>query len=86
MPTIESSKPEPAGDERQQHRFDEQLPDDVPSAGAERDADADLVRAMGGARQQQVGDVRAGDQQHEADRAHQRPEQQCGAAVRPRAR
>ena len=76
IPKTDRSRAERSGETRQQHRFDEELPDDMPSAGAERDADADLVRAMCGAREQQVGDVRARDQQHEADRAHQRPEQQ----------
>ena len=39
--------------------------------GAERGADRDLLLPAGGARQQQVGDVGARDQQHERDRAQQ---------------
>jgi hypothetical protein len=39
--------------------------------GAERGAHRDLARARGRAHQQQVGDVGAGDQQHEPDRAHE---------------
>ena len=58
----------------EQHALDEQLPDDPPPARAERDADGDFARPVGRARQQQVGDVGAGDEQHERDRAHQRPE------------
>ena len=65
---------EDAADQRQQHALDEQLADDAPARRAERHADADLARAVRGAREQQVGDVRARDQQHERDRAHQRPE------------
>ena len=41
------------------------------AAGADRGADGDLALAAGGAHEQQVGDVGAGDQQHEADRADQ---------------
>ena len=37
--------------------------------------DGNLARPVGRARQQQVGDVRAGDQQHEHDRAHHDHEQ-----------
>ena len=59
---------------RQQHAFDQQLPDDAPARGAERDAHRNLARAIGRARQQQVRDVGARDQQHERDRAHQRQE------------
>ena len=41
------------------------------AAGAERRADGDLLLALERARQQQVGDVRADDQQHEHDGAEQ---------------
>ena len=41
------------------------------AAGAERAADRDLALARRAAREQQVGDVGARDQQHEADRAGQ---------------
>ena len=40
-----------------------------PRDAAERRADGDLALAAGGAHQQQVGDVGAGDEQHEADGA-----------------
>ena len=56
------------------HALDEQLPDDAPARGAERDAHGDLARAVHRPRQQQVGHVGARDQQHEADRAHHREE------------
>src|SRR3954451_1163093 len=48
-------------------RLDEQLPHDPPAAGAERDANGDFTRALRRARQQQVGDIGARDQQYEAD-------------------
>ena len=65
-----------AGDERQQNALDEQLADDLPAACANRDTDAHLARSSSGLGQEQVGDVRARDQQHEPDRSHQRPEEQ----------
>ena len=63
-----------AADEGQEHALDEQLTNDPPPRRAEGHAHGDLPGAMGRAGQQQVGDVRAGDQQHERDRAHERPE------------
>ena len=67
----------PSSDE--QHALGEQLPDEPAAAGAERQADRDLAPARRGARQQQVGDVRARDQQHGADHAaeQQRPPSAC---------
>jgi hypothetical protein len=55
----------------QQDAFGEELADDASASGADGDADGDLPAACHGAGQQQVGDVGAGDQQHETDRAHQ---------------
>ena len=66
-----STRPSDAAGERQQHAFGQQLADDAAAAGADRGADRDLALPAGGADQQQVGDVGAGDQQHEADRAEQ---------------
>ena len=70
------AQPEHAADARQQDAFDQQLTHDPPAARAERHADRNLARPLCRPREQQVGDVGAGDQQHEADRAHQRPEDQ----------
>ena len=50
------------------HRYREQ----PPPAGPERGAQGELVLAALTPRQEQVGDVRAGDEQHESDRAEQR--------------
>ena len=41
------------------------------ASGAQRQANADFLAARGGPRQQQVGDVGAGDQQHEPHDPHQ---------------
>ena len=43
----------------------------VGAARAERESRGDFLAARREPRQQQVGDVRAGDQQHAADRAEQ---------------
>ena len=71
---VSEAEPDNTRHERQQHALDEQLLDDAPSRRADRDTDGDLARAIGRARQKQVGHVRAGDEQHERDGAHERPE------------
>ena len=66
---------------REQNALGEQLPDQPAAAGAEREPHRELALPRRGPRQQQVGDVRAGDQQHRAhrpaeqhrDRAHLLP-------------
>ena len=81
-PKDRQAKADKAADEGEQHAFDEQLPDHLQARGAYREADPDLPGAIGGSRQQQVRHIRAGNQQHEDDRAHQRPEHGAnGAAV-----
>ena len=64
----------------QEDALDEQLPDDAPARGAEGHPDGDLARAVRRSRQQQVGDVRAGDQQHEGHRGEQHEERLPGIA------
>ena len=59
----------PAG--AQQGALGQQLPDDASAAGAEDRAQRQLALPGDRPRQQQVRDVRAGDQQHEADRRQQ---------------
>ena len=60
-----------AGGERQHHALGEELADQAAASGADRRAHDDLAAARRGARQQQIGDVGAGDEQHEAHRAEQ---------------
>ena len=48
--------------------FDEELAHDARPAGANRQPHGHLALALGAARQQQVGDVRARDEQHETGR------------------
>ena len=58
-------------EEGQQRRFGEQLPNQPPAAGADRQTHGHLLLPRIAACQQQVGDVRAGDQQHDADQRQQ---------------
>ena len=59
------------GDER---AFRQQLPDDARARGPEAEADRDLAVPRAGPCQQQVREVRARDQQHDACRREQHPE------------
>ena len=68
------SRPSGAAGERDDEALDQQLLDDAPPAGAEREADGNLALTRRGARDLQVGDVGAGNQQHAADQRHQHPQ------------
>jgi hypothetical protein len=64
-----------AAGEGKHARFGEQLSNELPTRGAERQPDRHLGGAISAARQQQVGDVRAGDEKHDtchAEEEHQR--------------
>ncbi len=58
---------------RQQRRFDDRRSRQPPPACTERAADSHLARARDGAGEQEIGDVDAGNQQHQDDqpRDHQ---------------
>ncbi len=56
---------------REQQALDETLTDDCAAARTERNPDRDFLLPRGAAREQQVRDVGARDQQHHADHAHQ---------------
>jgi hypothetical protein len=60
-----------AAHEREQEALGEQLTNDPAAAGTDRQTDRDLPFARRGSSEQEVGHVRAGDQQHQADRRHQ---------------
>ena len=74
-------QPERGADRRQQEAFRQQLTHQPPPRRAERQAHAPLVTPRGRARQQQVGDVGARDQQHERDHDHDRHERLLVAAA-----
>ena len=56
---------------REQHTFGQQLPDQTPTPRADRQSHIDLRAAQRRARQQQVRDVGAGNQQHQRHDAEQ---------------
>ena len=78
MARTEAERP---ADAAEHDALDEELTDDAPAGRAEGDPHGDLAGAMRGAREQQVGDVRAGDEQHEADGAHHREEHDSRGAA-----
>ena len=69
----------------EQQRFDEQQAHQTRSPGAERRTQRDLARSAQSAREQQVRDVRAGDQQHDerdaGQPAHDRDFRRLDASV-----
>ena len=67
-----------AADHRQEGALGEQLADQAAAGGAQRQPHGDLAPAPGGARQQQTGDVGAGDEQDEGDRAGEQQEEGPG--------
>ena len=71
---------ERAGDDGEDHALDQELRDDVRARGAERLPDRDLLVPAGEPADEKTRDVRARDQQHEADRAEQRVERRLEVA------
>ena len=69
-------------DHRQQHAFGEQLPNQVRPCGPHRRPHRHFTRPRCSPGQQQVGDVGARDEQHEADRADQDQQRRLDAARR----
>ena len=65
------SDAERATESGKQKGFREELADEARTAGAECLADGELASAGGGASEQQIGDVGAGDQQNDAGEGHE---------------
>ena len=87
-------QPETGAEQTEHHAFSEKLPDQPAAAGAECGANGHFRLARGRAGEQQVGDVDAGNQEHEAygaeqheyrpaDVAHHRLEQRDSGEVQP---
>ena len=68
---IREHNADPAAADANQQRFGQQLPHHPAAARAQRGAHAQFAGPFGGARQQQVGRISAGNQQHERDGAKQ---------------
>ena len=58
-----------AASHRQQQAFRQQLPHETSASGADRGPNGEFTPPLDGPNQQQVGHVRAGDQQNHSDRA-----------------
>ena len=63
-----------AGDDRQEQAFRQQLTDQAGTAGAKRDPNAHFLLACRCSREQEVRNVRAGDQKQERHGAEQHPD------------
>ncbi len=74
-------QPERTAGQRKHHAFGEQLADQAAATGAQRGAHGEFAFEFQHARQQQVGHIRAGDQQHETG-AGQKHEEGGAAALR----
>jgi hypothetical protein len=71
---VGEAEAEHAAERAERQALRHQLARDASRSRADRRADRQLLLARIGAHEQQVRDVRAGDEQHHADRAHQHPE------------
>src|SRR6202171_958856 len=60
-----------SAEQRKHGAFGQKLPNQAGAPRAHRRANAQFFFAFGGLREQQIGQVDAGDQQHQADHAHQ---------------
>src|ERR1700730_9196150 len=69
-----------AADGGKKDAFGEKLADQMSAAGADGGTDGDFALAPGGAGEQKIRDVGAGDQQDEAHRSHQDQQGQANVA------
>ncbi len=69
-----------ASREREQDAFGKQLAEDSSRACAKRSANRELAGAARGARQQKIGDVHAGDQEHESNRGEKHQQNRLDVA------
>jgi hypothetical protein len=72
-----------AARERKDHGLHEVLADQAEPPRAERDPHRDLLLARGGAGEEEARDVRAGDQEDEADHAHEHDERGARLVAQP---
>ncbi len=70
------------GERRQQRALDEHQPDQPPAAGADRDPQRHLATSRQRLSVEQVGDVHAGDQQHDRDERCQHEERSAERLLR----
>src|ERR1039457_6221517 len=63
-----------AADDGQQQAFREQLPDEAPAGGSDGEPDGEFALANASTRQEEIGEVGAGDQQHQSGNGHEQPQ------------
>ena len=71
-----------ASGQRERKALGQQLADDLEASGAERGAGCEFALSYRGAHQQEIGDVGAGNEKNEADRAEQNQQRLPGIADR----
>ena len=72
--------------DREQCAFDEHQLDETPAPGANRHAQRHLASASDGLSREQIGDIRAGDQQHEHDESGEDEQRKTECTVEGRMR
>ena len=75
---LRAGEADDAAGERQQQAFDDELPRQPPPRAAERGTNGELLLARRAARQDEPGDVHAGNRQQQRDRAEEYPQQASG--------
>ncbi len=76
---VGQAEPDDAAEHAEGDAFEQQLAGDPPGSGAQRGANRQLLLPRFGPDEEQVGDVGAGNEEHQPNRAHQHP--QDGAHV-----
>lgn len=70
-PAPSEQKASGAASERQQHTLSKHQSDEPSASGTQRSAYGEFALAAAGAHEKQIGDVSAGDEQHQTDRSKQ---------------
>ncbi len=77
---VSKTQSERAAEETESNAFQEKFAGDAVRAGAESGANGEFLAAAFDADEEKVGDVRASDEQDEADGAHEHPERAANVA------
>ena len=72
--------PQPATDREQHGGFRQRFADDMPSRGAQRETNRQVVRTRGAAHEQETSDVGTGHGEQDQHRREQRPQRRTGVA------
>ena len=78
-PQLTNTRPKRRGQSRKHNAFNQQLPDEFPTAGAERRTNRQFLVPLCRTHQQQIRDVRTRNQQQQSNRKEQ--DQQCATTA-----